>query len=183
MKHIIFFLLISASLAAQEIEVIPVEPNSKYYERYFADNQPEQKPAWKWNTKAYKYTIPLMAGSGALDGLNQTLNFHYRRFKEVFPRARNQFWDPAISWENKYAKDGAGNILTQYEAFPFATNALVFVTDGHHLTRAGDRVMIYGALALNIGERKNWKDYTLDVLVHSLARSIGFNAVYSIWMK
>lgn len=147
-------------------------------DKFFADQVEPNR--LEWDFSSYKYTLPTAFLSGASDGLNQVLNTHYGKFKSAFPKANDQFWNPETSWRNKYAKTPDGQVLTQYEAFPFSTTALVFVTDGHHLTRAGDHVFMLATVTLNIGQRKNWKHYAVDFLAHSFARSAGFNTVYHI---
>lgn len=160
-----------------------IEPARKFYEQYPAYIPGvEQREKFRFDFSPYKYTIPTAFGSGLMDGWNQTLNFHYRKFKKVFPGANDQFWNPPISWENKYAKDGTGAVLTNYEAFPFSTTVLVWTTDGHHLTRAGDHLFMFATVGLYFSDlgKKNWKQIVLDVVVTSFARSAGFNTAYKI---
>lgn len=137
----------------------------------------------KLDFRAYKYTMPLAFLSGACDGFNQSLHFRYASFKKRFPGARDQFWRPDISWQNKYAKTPDNQILTDYEAFPFSTTLLVFATDGHHLTRAGDHLFMLGAVTLNIGEKKVWYQYVIDFTAGFIARSAGFNLMYGVVFK
>lgn len=175
-------MLFPAILFSQKGETL-VQPTGKFYEQYPAYiPSAEGKKPFKLDLSTYKFTVPFAFGSGLMDGWNQTLNFHYPEFKRVFPGAKDQFWNPAISWENKYAKDKSGAVLTDYEAFPFSTTALVLVTDGHHLTRAGDHVFMFATVGFYFSDlgKKNWKQIGLDILVTSFARSAGFNTAYRI---
>src|SRR6202007_900159 len=41
--------------------------------------------------------------SGMLDGTIESISYHYDNgFKKRFSKANDQFWDPSISWTNKY---------------------------------------------------------------------------------
>ena len=62
--------------------------------------------------------------SGMSEGINNTLLFRYKKFKERFPNAEDQYWNPEISWENK--NNRGSNIFR---------NMLSFLTDGFHLTK------------------------------------------------
>lgn len=79
----------------------------------------------------------LLCGAYAFNGVMDTLQFHYDT--SIFPRAKDetflwgdrQYWDPDLSWENKY-KDWP---LDPRPAFPGATTWLVGLTDGWHLAQ------------------------------------------------
>ena len=40
--------------------------------------------------------------AGAFNGVSQDLLFHYNEFETTFPNTDPNFWDPEISWKNKY---------------------------------------------------------------------------------
>jgi hypothetical protein len=122
--------------------------------------------------------VALTFVSGAFDGWNQQIQFHYWDFKKTFPNANDKFWDPAISWRNKYEYDNEGNI--QGEKFPFSSTALVFLTDGYHLTRTTYKLTgTVGAVWL-MGEKKKWYYYIFDALIYSVARGLGFHFTYTV---
>ena len=70
----------------------------------------------------------LLFVSGMADGTAETLRVNYSDFKAVFPKANDQYWNPSISWHNKW-KNGD---IRQGEKFPLSSTALVFTTDGYH---------------------------------------------------
>lgn len=182
MQSIFIFLLFAVAVIGQDTEV---QPAGKLYEQY-PSTPPEttlRAPDWLGSFDSYAYTMPGIFLSGVADGLNQTLLFHYDKFKVRFPGARDQFWNPAISWENKHPKAPDGATLTDYEAFPFSTSLLVWTTDGHHLTRAADHFFIYGTVAVNFGEKKNWKRILIDGAAHFVVRSVAFNLTYNTLKK
>ena len=92
----------------------------------------------KWKMSGNKYlTGGLMIVAGAAKGFNETLQFHWKAFHAKFPKANPQWYNPAISWRNKY-KDGDPN---KGAKFPFSTNVLVMTTDQYHLNNFFEKVV------------------------------------------
>ena len=61
----------------------------------------------KWRIDRNKWiTGSLVFTAGASKGFNETLLFHWKAFRHRFPNANAQWFNPNISWRNKY-KDGA----------------------------------------------------------------------------
>lgn len=112
--------------------------------------------------------------SGMSDGVNQAINHHYHAFKRVHPGASDQFWNPKLSWTNKYDSK-----------LPLATTALVWTTDGHHLTRTLDRSFLVASLTVNFANTKKRKLVwcVLEAAGLMLIRSAGFHLTYSIIYK
>jgi hypothetical protein len=141
-----------------------------------------QRP-WK------EYLVPgtLMFLSGLTEGTNEALAFHYRQgFKRCFPGASDQFWDPSVSWKNKYKN----NDPSQGPRFPGSTEVFVAFTDGYHMMRTSKLIMDMGALTYcaNSNHKEkgkyrfiNWKTVAQDFIVLSALRTIGFHVTYS-WM-
>jgi hypothetical protein len=80
--------------------------------------------------------LGLIATAGLLNGAMDKLQFHYS--KSVFPKGDDtllgldeQYWNPAISWKNKY-KDWPED---PRPAFPGAITWGVFLTDAWHLLK------------------------------------------------
>lgn len=70
--------------------------------------------------------------AGMSKGVSDTLQFHYT--KSVFSTFTNQeqYWNPAISWKNKYEDYDKGD---KSEAFLFSRSVLVWWTDAWHLAQ------------------------------------------------
>jgi len=68
----------------------------------------------------------LLILAGVFDGVRDTLAFHYHRTGLA---KDNLFWNPAISWRNKYK---AGD-PDKGQRFPGSVTVFVFVTDAWHL--------------------------------------------------
>lgn len=102
--------------------------------------------------------------SGASHGINQKIWHHYPEFKRTFPRAKDQFWNPRISWQNKYN-----------------SRLPVWFTDAHHLTNTTTQVAIFSS-GIFMKKRSKKYHYILDLGFNFLAYSFGnyltFNAIY-----
>ena len=61
-----------------------------------------QKDPPMYGYKIQPSTIVLLYFSGFFNGYRDVLNYHYYVFKDHHPNANDQFWNPAISWKNKY---------------------------------------------------------------------------------
>lgn len=127
--------------------------------------------------KAKQYIAPAVATfiAGAADGLNQALNYHYNAVDAKL-NLNDQFWDPAISWTNKYRN----NDPTQGSRFFGSTTFLVFTTDGHHLTRFISNAGNVAAIVLNFGHAKRkWYWYVVEGLGYWIVNRAGFTVVYN----
>ena len=43
-----------------------------------------------------------MTVAGASNGVTEVLRHDYASFERMFPEANDEFWNPNISWKNKY---------------------------------------------------------------------------------
>jgi len=112
--------------------------------------------------------------AGWYDGVADVLQHHYS--DSVFPQTdRNtdkfwlggdrKYWDPAISWKNKYWRD-----------FPLSETTLVWMTDGWHLSKSLRNVSYTGAiLTYRFDENRPWWHYALDIIIITAARSAGWH--------
>ena len=150
-----------ANLASAEIE-------SEYLQYYPTDME--------WRSEVLPVTTMFLAG--ALNGVNQDLLFHYHEFQSTFPNANPEFWDPSISWRNKY-KNGDP---AQGEAFPGSSTIFAAATDGYHATVAGRNLMITTSICLS-PQTKGWKPFVKRTLLYSLSYGLGFELVYGKLIK
>lgn len=140
-----------------------------------------QRP-WK------EYLIPgsAMFISGFLEGTDEALHYHYATgFKPRFPNANDQYWNPMISWKNKYRN----NDVTQGEKFFGSTDVFVAFTDAHHMLRLARVFTDLAAVTYCANTNKlacdshknryiNWKTVAQDFLVLSAIRTISFHIAY-----
>ncbi len=137
----------------------------------------------KW--KDYLITGSSMLVTGMLDGTVESISFHYDNgFKPRFPHANDQYWNPAISWENKY-KNGNQALGP---AFTGSTSVFAWTTDAYHCLRTTARAMDVGTLAYyinhttteQISKRRKRMNMLCDFAVLTVIRSIGFSLTYNV---
>lgn len=140
--------------------------------------------------KLKSYIIPgsMMFLSGMLDGSVESIHYHYDRgFKPQAPNANDQFWNPELSWRNKY-KNGDP---AQGPKFFGSTSALVFTTDGYHALRTARNVLntftiVYGINSTCTGKKtfkKKLKKMAIDAIVLTAMRTVGFYTTYNFIFK
>ena len=119
---------------------------------------------------------------GALDGTMDTLQFHYS--SSVFKKSENQlFWNPDLSWENKYKRDAEGSLLRPLTPKFFGSSTfLVFATDGWHLLKEL-KVAIWRTLVLLFAAAAfrgfRWYYWAGVWLAAWLVQSFGFHLLYT----
>ncbi len=133
---------------------------------------------WKL-TRNKIVTGSLIVVGGASKGFNETLLFHWERFDKKFPGANDLWWNPAVSWKNKY-ENGDPN---QGAAFPGSTTVLVAFTDQYHLNNFINRGAIISSMVIKIGERQKFKYYLIDFAFYSLCYYAGFAGTYYAFKK
>ena len=91
----------------------------------------------------------LLIIAGAANGLMDTLQFHYPKtgFSE-----KSSFWNPNISWENKWSKNDDGSLIVPLTPRYFgAATFLSFTTDAWHLSKFIHTNAIRLALLIALG--------------------------------
>jgi hypothetical protein len=124
----------------------------------------------------------LQAISGAARGYEQTVAYHYSSFKRIHPNINDQFFDPAISWKNKY-KNGDPN---EGSAYFLSTSVLVWTTDFKHLMDMTSNVPNYICITLPFCTKHGnlkWTQIASRIFIIFITREIAFNTVYSVIYK
>lgn len=135
----------------------------------------------------FKYRIGLIClalifTAGMLNGVMDTLQFHYPQ--SVFPKGEETFlgqgeiyWNPAISWRNKY-KDYP---MDKRPKFIGATTFLVSLTDAWHLLKTLMLACYHLAILLPIVHWYKLPRWLLlaAVLPLNLFFGVGFTIMYS----
>jgi hypothetical protein len=139
-----------------------------------AQIHPDKPEKWRMNGNKW-LTGGLVFTAGASKGLNETLMFHWKGFYNSFPKANPNWFNPAISWKNKY-KNGDSNAGAK---FPLSTSMLVMFTDQYHLNNFFNKMAWTSALIIKIGEgKKPFKQYLLDFLYYTACHQLGFALAY-----
>jgi hypothetical protein len=136
--------------------------------------QQTDKPKWKINRNKI-ITGSLVCVGGAAKGFNETLQFNYKIFEKTFPGANKQWFDPKVSWRNKYEGGNPDN----GPKFFLSTSVLVMFTDQYHLNNFIHKTALMSALIIKIGEGKRpFKHYVYDLLFYTACYQAGFAATY-----
>ena len=119
-------------------------------------------------------------GGGMAWGLHEVIHYHYPKFQQRHPGADPNFWNPAVSWQNKWKN---GDPL-QGEAFPLSSTALAWTTDAKHILGImSNGSIVIATCVVTIGEKRKWWEYGIDMVASGLARSAGFYLTYNIIYK
>jgi hypothetical protein len=142
----------------------------------FSLHAQEKKEKQKWRIDKNKIiTGGLVFVGGAAKGFNETLQFNYKIFEKTFPGANKQWFDPKVSWRNKYEGGNPDN----GPKFFLSTSVFVMSTDQYHLNNFIQRAAIISAIVIKIGEGKRpFKYYLFDFAYYSLCYTGGFAATY-----
>lgn len=106
--------------------------------------------------------------AGCFEGVMDGLQFHYD--------GSHPFWQPDISWKNKYINKDPNQGKT------FRGKYLVFTTDGWHLMKFGRNLSIFTALTLKLGdEKKKWWVYVVEGASYWIVNRVGFNITYKLF--
>lgn len=128
-------------------------------------------------------------GAGFFSGTADMLAHKYHistfpRGGERFLWGNEQYWNPAISWENKYL-DWPNDTAP---AFPLSKSALVWLTDGWHLMNSAERlahrvtIVSYQQPRHESGKHRLYAKL-IDIGLMSLAYSAGHITAQSIFTK
>jgi len=141
---------------------------------YSLQAQEKEKPKWRIDkNKILTGSLVLVAGSAK--GFNETLQFNYKIFEKTFPGANKQWFDPKVSWRNKYEGGNPDN----GPKFFLSTSVFVMFTDQYHLNNFIHKAALMSALVIKLGEgKKPFKHYVLDLLFYSACYQAGFAATY-----
>ncbi|MBL7783200.1 MAG: hypothetical protein JNM22_18365 [Saprospiraceae bacterium] len=110
--------------------------------------------------------------SGASWGLHEATSHHWGDFQARFPGAEPQFWNPAISWTNKYV---------DWPENKKRSSTPVFFTDAKHLLASTSQVAAFGAGAcITLGEKRPRWHYLVDIGISFAAYSGGHYLTYRL---
>lgn len=130
----------------------------------------------KFNIKPLIIPALCLLLTGACKGVMDTLQFHYSS-TSVSSWQPEQFWNPMLSWKNKYKGGDPAN----GPKFPGSITMFVFLTDGWHLMQFFYLRLMVLSLVLSAFTRKRraWY-YILDFLLLTAAYLAGFHLLYTI---
>ena len=109
---------------------------------------------------------------GSSIGLMDHLQFHYQEGQF----SSEQFWNPEISWRNKY-KEGNPDLGPAYFG---STTFLAWTTDGWHLTKTIGFSILQLLIAFLLMRKQKWYYLILTFIIIKLVFVSGFHLVYTI---
>lgn len=135
----------------------------------------------QFNIKRELPSLLTSFGAGMQEGGAETLKFHFYKVRKKYPGVNEKYWNPDISWVNKY-KNGDVNQGPKYFG---STSFLVWTTDGYHLLRMQRNFLLQSTFVLRISlsEKRKWYWYLVDATVHGLAYQTGFYLIYNVTFK
>jgi hypothetical protein len=126
--------------------------------------------------------------AGIANGTMDKLQFHFG--KSRLAKVENQqYWNPQISWENKWSKTAEGKLAQPLRpAFPGSTTVFVWLTDGWHLMKFLYHGFARLALVLSLslpyvilkGKAAPWWAYPAAWLVLAGLQAVGFHITYTL---
>jgi len=119
-------------------------------------------------------SLILMILAGICKAIQDTLQFHFA--KSVFPH-NSRFWNPSISWLNKYKEGPTGIVDTTKEKFFGSTTVFVSFTDSWHLFGMLNHFLIVAAIVL-YSPITPIKIKVLSILVDFLIIKIAHQSVF-----
>lgn len=134
----------------------------------------QYRPVDNWPTFALSFS------SGFFNGVGDVLQFKYVSSRFCCNNLNQQYWNPKISWKNKYWHGSPANGAK----FPGSTGPLVFLTDAWHLSKTLSLTSIQiGVLTHERKKpRKLWHDIA-DLLILKLSFSAGWWAANKILIR
>ena len=125
--------------------------------------------------------IILVGLAGFFKAVMDKLQFHWHR--SVFYRDRMRFnplfWNPQLSWENKY-KLGSGY---KEEKFKFSTTLLVFLTDAWHLAQMSTYLLIFIGLPILAFASDSLLELILAVVTARVAFGVAFELSFKKFLE
>lgn len=129
----------------------------------FGTTNAQSKWNWKQELRATIVPATLSAIAGSAWGVHEVLHYRKAVFFRRFPGADRQYWDPAISWENK-----------NWRRVP------VQLSDAKHLFASIEKYALFGAgvsatIPISTRWKKgNWKHNLARIGLQSVATSLGY---------
>jgi hypothetical protein len=126
--------------------------------------------------------LVLWGMAGMADGVAETLQFHYSAFAQKCSSCTDQYWNPEVSWNNKYADSEEPR-----QRFIGSTTVLVWMTDAYHLFRSLTTwCLVAGWLVTCMVFLRLWIELHYWSLLacavgYWAAKAVGFHLVYTFY--
>lgn len=142
--------------------------------RTYIPKYPDPAPV-KYNLKRAILPAALGFGAGAAWGLHEKIQHHWPVFSQRFPHANPRYWNPYISWTNKYRN---------WPSDPRRTGVPVFFTDAKHMLGSTHQILCFASgITIAIGDRRPWWHYGLDAMITFGAYTAGNYVTFDLLYK
>lgn len=118
-------------------------------------------------------SITLIVLAGICNAVMDSLQFRY--INSVFTKLNDNFWDPRVSWNNKWKYTHIDNLYKKEEKFLGSSTVFVMFTDAWHLVKFIMLLLISASVVFYI---PIWNWY-IDISVMYCAFTITFELFYS----
>lgn len=114
--------------------------------------------------------------AGVCKAIKDTLQFHF--YSSIFDKCNHQFWNPDISWKNKY-KDGEIGV----PKFWGSTTIFVWMTDAWHLfDMLGTLFLFFACFFAVLCSFKAWAIY-LSIFILFVVYHVIFEVFFRLFVK
>lgn len=121
-------------------------------------------------------SMALMFVGGMGNGAAELTKWHYDAFEAVFPNANAEYFDPQVSWRNKYQNGDPA----QGPKYFGSTTFLVGTTDFYHAARTVSNTSMILAAVFSPRDNLNWKTILLKFALYSVSYHAGFWVAYEL---
>lgn len=124
-------------------------------------------------------SLLLVALAAICNALMDTISFHYKQ--SIFTKFNPQWWDPLISWKNKYI-DWDNDVRMERQLFIgnlFSIKYPTFLTDAWHFFKSLMIVLLGFAIVLYVPVVNIY----VDIILVGLAWNLTFNVFYNKLFK
>lgn len=120
---------------------------------------------FKWKSAITPSALSFVGGASW--GAHEALTHHWPTVHKKFPGLNPQYWNPALSWENKYWR-----------------NVPVQITDAKHVLFTTHAVTVFTACCfITIGEKRPWWHYAILAGSSLVGYSAGNYLTYNVVLK
>lgn len=137
------------------------------------------KKIWGW-LRPVVLSVVMMAVAGFWNANMDTVAFHFS--ESVFEGKKDEYYNPAISWQNKWWKDPVtGEIDVDREKYWGSSRWFVKFTDYWHLAKSGMLMFVFLSVVFyRRGKGSRWWEYGIDYILLYLAFTFTFSLFFGV---
>jgi hypothetical protein len=145
---------------------------------FFTCNMKAQSKWWQLDKRDI-WASSAMFLAGWADGTAELTKWHYDAFEGFYGDVNDDWYNPHVSWRNKY-ENGDASLGPAYFG---STTFLVGTTDNYHMMRSVRNVSISATLLIMPKCEWDWKRMLFRIFVYSVANRAGFWLGYELPLR